>query len=54
MVDVEGLTYEEAADALACPVGTLRSRLHRARAMMLAQLQPAPAGTVKARGRESS
>lgn len=42
MVDVEGLTYEEAAEALACPVGTLRSRLHRARAMMLAQLRPTP------------
>src|SRR5262245_24054906 len=31
LVDVEELTYEEAAAALGCPVGTLRSRLFRAR-----------------------
>jgi RNA polymerase sigma-70 factor (ECF subfamily) len=42
LVDVEGLSYEEAAAALACPVGTVRSRLHRARAMMLDLLQPSP------------
>jgi RNA polymerase sigma-70 factor (ECF subfamily) len=31
LVDVEELTYEEAAAALACPVGTVRSRLARGR-----------------------
>jgi RNA polymerase sigma-70 factor (ECF subfamily) len=31
LVDVEGFTYEEAAAALACPVGTIRSRLARGR-----------------------
>lgn len=30
LCDVEGATYEEAAHAEACPVGTIRSRLHRA------------------------
>lgn len=30
LCDVEGATYEEAARAEACPVGTIRSRLHRA------------------------
>jgi RNA polymerase sigma-70 factor (ECF subfamily) len=40
LVDVQGLTYEEAAEALACPVGTVRSRLHRARVMLIEQLRP--------------
>ncbi|MGH3394611.1 MAG: RNA polymerase sigma factor [Streptosporangiaceae bacterium] len=32
LVASEQLTYEETANALAIPVGTVRSRLHRARA----------------------
>jgi RNA polymerase sigma-70 factor (ECF subfamily) len=31
MCDVVGLSYEEIADALAIPVGTVRSRIHRGR-----------------------
>ena len=31
LCDLLGLSYEEAAASLACPVGTVRSRLHRAR-----------------------
>jgi RNA polymerase sigma-70 factor, ECF subfamily len=38
LVDVEGLTYEEAADVLACPVGTVRSRLSRARRALFVEL----------------
>ena len=53
MVDVEGLTYEEAAEAMECPVGTLRSRLHRARALMIDRLQPRATGP-RRRGGESS
>ena len=38
LVDVEGLTYGEAAEALQCPVGTIRSRLSRARRSLFAVL----------------
>ena len=39
LVDVEELTYEEAADVLKCPVGTLRSRLFRGRKTLFLELQ---------------
>ncbi len=38
LVDVEELTYEQAAAALDCPVGTVRSRLFRARRVLGAVL----------------
>jgi len=39
LVDVEQLTYEEAAGVLNCPVGTLRSRLFRARRALFVELR---------------
>lgn len=36
--DIEGFTYEEIADFVDIPVGTVRSRLHRARKMLYSQL----------------
>jgi len=38
LVDIEEMTYEEAADVLECPIGTVRSRLSRARRLLQAAL----------------
>ena len=43
LCDLEGLSYVEAASALGCAVGTVRSRLHRARALLCERLREAPA-----------
>ncbi len=34
LCDIEGLSYEEIADFVDCPIGTVRSRLHRGRKML--------------------
>jgi RNA polymerase sigma-70 factor (ECF subfamily) len=39
LCELEEMSYEEAASALDCPVGTIRSRLHRGRALLLAKLE---------------
>ena len=41
LVDVEGLDHREAADVLEIPVGTVKSRIHRGRAMLHISLRPA-------------
>ncbi|MGD9753260.1 MAG: RNA polymerase sigma factor [Acidimicrobiia bacterium] len=41
LVDIRGLTYAEAAQHLQIPVGTVMSRLHRARRRMRDQLEQA-------------
>jgi RNA polymerase sigma-70 factor (ECF subfamily) len=38
LVDVEELSYEEAAAALECPIGTVQSRVYRGRRMLHAAL----------------
>lgn len=39
LCELEEMDYEEAAEALDCPIGTVRSRLHRARALLLEKLR---------------
>jgi RNA polymerase sigma-70 factor (ECF subfamily) len=38
LCDIEGLTYEEIAEFVECPVGTVRSRLHRGRKLLYVKL----------------
>ena len=44
MCDVVGLSYEEIATAVAVPVGTVRSRIHRGRKLLRAALSGEQAG----------
>ncbi len=44
LVDIEGLAYQEAADRLGIPVGTVMSRLHRARKRIKKHLEAAGLG----------
>jgi RNA polymerase sigma-70 factor (ECF subfamily) len=38
--EIEGLSYEDIADIMACPIGTVRSRIFRAREVIAEQLRP--------------
>lgn len=42
LVDIDELSYREAADSLGVPVGTIMSRLHRGRKLLAEQLDPRP------------
>ena len=52
LCDLEEVDYADAAVALGCPIGTVRSRLHRARGLLLEKLNqertPRPAMALKA------
>ena len=49
----EDLSYEEIAETLALPLGTVKSYLHRARSELAELMTAAGWGTVATRGRES-
>ncbi len=38
--EIEGLSYEEIAEVMSCPIGTVRSRIFRAREAISAQVKP--------------
>jgi RNA polymerase sigma-70 factor, ECF subfamily len=40
MREIEGMSYEDIAKAMDCPIGTVRSRIFRAREAIAAQLRP--------------
>ena len=39
LADIEGLSYEEVSEVAGCPIGTVRSRLHRGRAILKEKLK---------------
>lgn len=48
--EIEGLSYEDIAQTMNCPIGTVRSRIFRAREAIAAQLRPVlEAGTEQSR-----
>jgi RNA polymerase sigma-70 factor (ECF subfamily) len=38
--EIEGMSYEDIAQTMDCPIGTVRSRIFRARDAIAAQLRP--------------
>jgi len=38
--EIDGLSYEEIAEAMSCPIGTVRSRIFRAREAIDKKIQP--------------
>jgi len=39
LCELEEMSYEEAAQMAGCPIGTIRSRLHRGRALLMGKLE---------------
>ena len=38
--EIEGLSYEEIAEVMNCPIGTVRSRIFRAREAISSRIKP--------------
>ena len=54
LCELQELSYVEAAEILGCAVGTVRSRLHRARALLMQKLRPAAEEDCEEREEESA
>jgi RNA polymerase sigma-70 factor (ECF subfamily) len=50
LCELQELSYAEAASVLGCALGTVRSRLHRARALLIEKIQPAREANSTANG----
>ncbi len=48
MCDLHEMNYAQAAATLGCAVGTVRSRLHRARSLLIRKLRASPSGVATA------
>lgn len=48
LCDLQEMSYVDASDVLGCALGTVRSRLHRARAMLIERLRSAKVGRTAA------
>lgn len=48
LTQVVGLSYAEAAEVAGCPIGTVRSRVARAREELIARLRAAEGGELAA------
>jgi RNA polymerase sigma-70 factor (ECF subfamily) len=48
LCELQEMSYAETAEVLNCAVGTIRSRLHRARALLIEKLRPAPESNLAA------
>ena len=51
LCELNELDYARAADVIGCPIGTVRSRLHRARGLLLERLGAKEQDTVSVNGR---
>jgi RNA polymerase sigma-70 factor (ECF subfamily) len=54
LCELQEMSYVEAAGVLGCAIGTVRSRLHRARAILIEKLRPAKAESTSAEGLKSA
>jgi RNA polymerase sigma-70 factor, ECF subfamily len=53
LCELQDMDYTTAATVIGCPIGTVRSRLHRARALLGAKMARLAGGRVKIAGRRS-